>query len=99
MNLKNYIGKTFNHPARGKFVCTQFAFNLDDDSEIHISGEYIDWVKASECKRIRVVKRKKSQVLVDSLERIMALSSMGSEIYNEAEAALEKYREKTKGEK
>jgi hypothetical protein len=74
-----------------------FYFSLKDNSVkimVQFKNGDVESYPIKECKFVKIVKRKKSQVLVDSLERIMALSSMGSEIYNEAEAALEKYRAK-----
>ena len=71
----------------GKFVCTQFAFNLDDDSEIHISGEYIDWVKASECKRIQSGEGQEiTGARGFTWEDYGSFLVWAAEIYNEAEA-------------
>lgn len=104
MNLKNYIGKTFRHPMVGRFVCEGAAL-FSDHTQARLTPDGNVWLLAPECKRIRIVKRKKSQVLVYALEHISEEGclecinendSLKLRIHyeNVAKAALEKYRRK-----
>jgi hypothetical protein len=103
MNLKNYIGKTFRHPEQGRFTCIDVI--LSGNLDIMLYGERDVYVPLAECKLIRVVKRKKSQVLVDAIEHVLHEKPCCNSTPNRLEhidnvlyEAIAAYREKTKGE-
>lgn len=106
MNLSKWIGATVRHQRFGRFKIKSLEIN-DAGVVLAFGNECV--APLEDCKRIRIVKRKKSQVLVEALEHIkestgdccMDISPLERLLHYEeiAQAALEKYREKTKGEK
>jgi len=102
MNLSKYIGKTFRHPVHGRFVCKGVSvFAVDNQLRLTTDGNV--WLLASSCKRVRIVKRKKSQ---DKLAEIIEYASQHTSVmwaatilgialdcdFRDVDSALEKYR-------
>jgi len=108
MNYSKWIGATVRHSSAGRLVIKSLSFNSAGEIIFYDTDGRAGLL--SHCKRIRIVKRKKSQVLIDALGHISKgndpdccerISSVNLGIHYEeiAKAALEKYREKTKGAK
>ena len=91
MNYSHCIGKTYRHPEIGTFQCHYV--KLDSFQNIVIREEGKPWVFLSKCKRIKFVKKKRAQVLIDALEKIANLSINKTDATVAVEA-LAKYREK-----